>query len=149
MLYPLALASERAFSGKMQGNSGIDADRKLARRAPGARVGRRRWGLDGRTYMSRRLHAVMADLAHQYGIVLDISDAILRRAGELTIAAEQARLALIRHEPGISIDHLLRLEGLASRACRDLATRAKAAPSTQPTVEQYLEQLQADSEAVP
>jgi hypothetical protein len=99
---------------------------KPAQRQHGTRAGRRAWGFDRRTNESKRLFAIMQDLARESGIPLDMTDAVLRRAAELSLASEVARRDLLRRAPGIDVDLLLRLEGCAARAQRDLHSRARA-----------------------
>jgi hypothetical protein len=115
----------------MHGDSSQCAVTKAAARRPGVRALRRSWALDRRTSTAKRLHAIMLDLARQHGIAFDINDAALRRAGELIIAAELGRRDLIRERGGINVDLLLRLEGCAARACRDLASNAHAKPNAE------------------
>ena|SRR5450759_3514542 len=101
---------------------------KPAQRQHGTRAARRAWGFDRRTNESRRLIEIMRDLSRESGVQFDMSDAVLRRAAELSLAAEFARRDLIRGAPGVDTDLLLRLEGLASRSMRDLHSRARAKP---------------------
>jgi nucleotide-binding universal stress UspA family protein len=80
----------------------------------------------------------MLDIARQSGVPFDIGDALLRRAAELAVAAEVGRRALIRGEAGINVDHVLRLEGISTRAMRDLCSKVKANPSDELDLQSYL-----------
>jgi hypothetical protein len=126
-----------------------DSATKGAQRPPGVRAARRNWGLDRRTNTSKRLLATMKDLARQCDVAFDANDALLRRAAELAVAAEVGRRDLLRGaNNGINVDLLLRLEGCAARATRDLAARARAMPSTEPTpLQDYLRQRAASADA--
>jgi hypothetical protein len=122
---------------------------KPAQRPPGTRAARRAWGFDRRTNESRRLIEIMRDLSRESGVQFDTADAVLRRAAELSLASEVARRDLLRRAPGIDVDLLLRLEGCAARAQRDLHSRARAKPSNGPTLQEYLAaKAAAESEAV-
>jgi hypothetical protein len=122
----------------MQPTSTPVTEPKPAQRQHGTRATRRAWGLDKRTSESRRLIAIMQDLARESGIPLDMTDAVLRRAAELSLASEIARRDLLRRAPGIDVDLLLRLEGCAARAQRELHIRARAKPNNGPTLQEYL-----------
>jgi hypothetical protein len=123
----------------MHADSSQCAVTKSAQRPPGTRAARRAWGLDARTAVSRRLIAVMHDLARQTGVPFDMDDALLRRAAELAVCAAQGRVDLLRRAPGIDVDLCLRLEGCASRAVRELHSRARSKPNNGPTpLQEYL-----------
>jgi hypothetical protein len=111
---------------------------KPAQRQHGTRAARRAWALDRRTNESKRLIAAMEDLARQTGVPFDLGDGLLRRAAELAVCAAQGRIDLLRRAPGIDIDLCLRMEGLASRAARELHSRARAKTNTGPTLAEYL-----------
>jgi hypothetical protein len=111
---------------------------KPAQRPPGTRAARRAWGFDRRTNESRRLIEIMRDLSRESGVQFDTADAVLRRAAELSLASEVARRDLLRRAPGIDVDLLLRLEGIAARAQRDLHTRARSKPTNELTLADIL-----------
>jgi hypothetical protein len=122
----------------MHADSNPVTEPKPTQRQPGTRAARRAWGFDRRTNESKRLLAIMRDLSRESGVPLDTADAVLRRAAELAVCAAQGRIDLLRRAPGIDIDLCLRMEGLASRAMRDLHSRARAKPNTGPTLQEYL-----------
>jgi hypothetical protein len=122
----------------MQPTSTPVIEPKPAQRQHGTRAARRAWGFDRRTNESRRLIEIMRDLSRESGVQFDTADAVLRRAAELSLASEVARRDLLRRAPGIDVDLLLRLEGCAARALRDLHSRARAKPNTGPTLAEYL-----------
>jgi hypothetical protein len=87
--------------------------------------------LDGRLRMAKRLKAVLGELTAQYG---DVETPLLQRCAELQVCAEQARARLVRGEPGITIDEIVKLENLSARALRDLQARTKRGPTSGPTL---------------
>lgn len=135
----------------MQADSTPDSAPKPARHHLGVRATRRAWGFDRRTNESRRLLAIMRDLASESGITFDTGNAVLRRAAELSLAAEVARRDLLRRVPGIDVDLVLRLEGCAQRSVRDLHMRARAKPSNEQSFADVMREIAAEeaTEAVP
>jgi hypothetical protein len=80
--------------------------------------------------MARRLKAVLADLNGQFG---SVATPLLQRCAELQVCAEQARARLVRGDPGVTIDEIVKLENLSARARRDLQARTRAQPTSGPT----------------
>jgi hypothetical protein len=78
----------------------------------------------------------VAELGGDVGLT-DVQRAAIRRAGELTAYAEQQRQKALRGE---TIDELalVRLEGLAARAVRDLRLRDKSARPRGPSFRDYV-----------
>jgi len=110
----------------MLADCSADANQKTCRKPVGVRAKRARRVFDGRTQRAKRLRSIAGELAQQFG--LDESDQKLARAAELSFAAEQARRALIRRDPGADVAVVVKIENLAARAARDLVALAKAKP---------------------
>jgi hypothetical protein len=131
---------------KLHADSTNVATTKPAAHRLGVRARRAAWPLDGRTKESRKLHALVADLARQFRVAAD--DPLVARAAQLALAAEQARRQLIRNAPGASVEGLVKLENLARRAALDVSNKAHAKPiGTEPDLQTYLRQRAAEEAA--
>lgn len=79
----------------------------------------------------------VAQLSRQFGV--DADDPTLKRAAELSIYTEQMRRQLIRGDVhSVGIADVVKIENLASRACRDLATRANKPNADTDELDAYL-----------
>jgi hypothetical protein len=126
-------------SAAVSAQSTPDIRRLSARRARNAA------GLDGRVRAARRIKAAIAELKTQVGRAVE--GPLLRRAAELQVCAEMLRGRLVCGDAGVSVDEVVKLENLASRARRDLQARAKHEPEPQQSLAEYLASLPQEQRA--
>jgi hypothetical protein len=83
--------------------------------------------LDGRTHAARQVNAILRSLQRQLGRkATSIELNAMRRVATLQAIAEDARVRLLRGDKRISIDQVVRSDGAARRAMKDLRAVMRA-----------------------
>lgn len=106
--------------------------------------------LDGRTRGAKRIKAVTdALLAELGGVVNDATMMVrIRRAAELVVAAEIARGNALTGKK-VDLAKLIRLEGVASRAVKELQAHKAKPPSGRELLERHIAATRAAKGATP
>jgi len=95
---------------------------------------------DGRTVQEQRRRDLVAIYLEAIGGRAAASELALvqiRKAAELTCAAEAMRARVLAGDPAVSVDALVKLEGEARRAVRALGIKS-GAPAKGPGLAEYL-----------
>jgi hypothetical protein len=106
--------------------------------------------LDGRTVGARRARELASGFeAEMGGSVTEVQRAAILRAATLIAIAEDARARRLAGEQGISLEDLVRVDGIAMRAVRQLGLRPRGQKADTPTIKDYLKTFGAASPGAP
>jgi hypothetical protein len=130
--------------GQREGQRSMLANNaEMPTRSSPSREGKRRLftidHLDGRTIAARRARELMATFSAGLGGTLTAGQSLaIGRAAQLVALAEDARARRLDGDMTVTLEDLVRIDNSASRAVRQLGIPEAAAPTTPPSLRDYV-----------